>query len=345
MKEAAATTLPTLLSRGEPDTSLRGDDPGEWGHSMANVAELMLPILDVAGVRSIAEVGAYAGDLTAVLSDWAKQAGATVIAFDPLPQRALIELAERRPEIELIRETSADALHDMPLPDAVVIDGDHNYFTVSEELHGIGSRADGADMPLLLFHDVCWPHGRRDAFYSPERVPEKYRQSIREGVGVFPGEPGVTTGGLPYKWAAAREGGPRNGVLTAIEDFIAERAGLRLATVPVFFGFGVAWHEDSPWASAVAELVDPWDGNPILARLEANRVLNLAKQHRGHTELGHSRYETQVLRDRVSWEHELLRGLLRSKLFATADRLTSLRNRSRGQSWTERIQAMLDQDA
>ena len=35
-----------------------------------------------------------------------------------------------------------------------MIDGDHNYFTVREELRLIGERAPGAELPLLLFHDV-----------------------------------------------------------------------------------------------------------------------------------------------------------------------------------------------
>ena len=34
---------------------------------------------------------------------------------------------------------------------------------------------------------------------------------------------------------------------------MAEREGLRLAIVPAFFGFGLIWHEDAPWAGAVAE--------------------------------------------------------------------------------------------
>ena len=52
-----------------------------------------------------------------------------------------------------------------------MIDGDHNYFTVSEELRLIGERAPGAELPLLLFHDVCWPHGRRDDYFDPEQIP------------------------------------------------------------------------------------------------------------------------------------------------------------------------------
>jgi len=42
-------------------------DPDRWGVSLSHAAELMLPCLDAAGVRSVVEVGAFAGDLTRVL--------------------------------------------------------------------------------------------------------------------------------------------------------------------------------------------------------------------------------------------------------------------------------------
>ena len=256
-------------------------DPDLWGTSMAQSAELMLPCLDAAGVRSIVEVGAFAGDLTRVLVDWAEPAGARVTAVDPAPQDGLVALAREQPELELIRATSLAALPQLSeLPDAVIIDGDHNYFTVSEELRIIGERAPGAELPLLLFHDVCWPHGRRDDYFDPELIPERYRQPVAGGAGgIVPGDPGLRPGGLPYPRSAAREGGPDNGVLTAIEAFVAGRPRVRLVVVPVFFGLGVAWHEDAPWSGELARILDVWDRNPILERLEANRVHHLAQAY------------------------------------------------------------------
>ena len=298
-------------------------DPDRWGTSMAQSAELMLPCLDAAGVKSIVEVGAFAGDLTRVLVDWAETAGARVAAVDPSPQPGLVALARERPELELIRETSLDALPALPeLPDAVVIDGDHNYFTVSEELRMIGERAPGADLPLLLFHDVCWPHGRRDDYFAPEPIPERYRRPVAGGAGgLVPGDPGLRPGGLPYPRSAAREGGPDNGVLTAIEAFVAGRAGVRLVVVPVFFGLGVAWHQDAPWSGALARILDPWDRHPILERLEANRVHHLALGHVRQVELWEER-------ERRARHEAVLRRLLESSAFSVAERLSRLRVRA-----------------
>ena len=290
---------------------------------MAQSAELLLPCLDAAGVRSIVEVGAFAGDLTRVLVDWAEGAGARVAAVDPSPQPGLVALAAERPALDLIRETSLAALPALPeLPDAVVIDGDHNYFTVREELRAIGERAGGAELPLLLFHDVCWPHGRRDDYFDAEQIPEEFRQPVAGGQGgIFPGDPGLRPGGLPYPRSAVREGGPQNGVLTAIEEFVASRERLRLVVVPIFFGFGVAWHQDAPWSGELDRILGPWDRNPILERLEANRVHHLAQAHTHLVEL----WEEQKRRAR---QETVLRRLLDSSAFAVAERLSRLRVRA-----------------
>jgi hypothetical protein len=315
------------------------NDPGHWGASLTNLGEVLIPCLDAIQARSVGEVGAYAGDLTRLLLDWAARAGAGVFAIDPSPAPKLVELADQRPELELIRETSHDALRHITLPDALIIDGDHNYYTVSEELRLIGERAADADLPLLLFHDVCWPHGRRDTYCLPERIPDRNRQPMVPRAGLFPGEPGLVDGGLtvPLVCAAEREGGPRNGVLTAIEDFVGARDGLRLAIVPIFFGFGVVWHRDAPWADAVAEIVEAWDRNPLLERLEENRVYHLSTVHIQFVELGR-------LRERNARQERLLRMLLDSSAFASADRLSHLRRGGRTESWREQVRQLLDDD-
>jgi Methyltransferase domain len=303
------------VEREKPTIDPHASDPGRWGHSMQNLAEIILPCLDAAGARSVIEIGAYAGDLTEVLVDWAAGAGARVIAVDPSPQERLTRLDAERAELELVRETSLAALPHLAPADAVIVDGDHNHYTVSEELRLV-AEVSGPELPLLMFHDVCWPHGRRDDYYAADRIPAARRQPIHEGGGLHPDEPGIRPGGLPYRGAAAREGGPGNGVLTAVEDFVAAHDGLRLAIVPAFFGLGVVWREDAPWAGAVADVLDPWDGNPLIARLEANRVFHLAESH-----------VRLVDADRAARREAVLRRLVDSSAFAVAERLSRLRHR------------------
>jgi len=319
------------------------NDPGHWGASLITLAEVIVPVLDAARVRSVVEVGAYAGDLTGLLVEWAQSSGARVWAIDPAPRKPLEALAEQWSQLELVRATSHDALGGIPLPDAAIIDGDHNYFTVREELRLIAELAGEGDLPLLMFHDVSWPHGRRDDYYDPSLVPEEHRQPIHEGAGVFPGEPGIRPGGLPYRYAAAREGGPRNGVLTAVEDFVAEREGLRLAVVPAFFGLGVVWHQRAPYADAVADVLEGLDRNPLLERLEANRVLHLASSH-------FQMVQAARAGARAARQEAVLRRLLESSAFGVAERLSRLRQRLGIATWQsvvskDDIRQALDEDS
>jgi hypothetical protein len=293
-------------------------DPGRWGASLATHAETVVAILDAARPRSMLEVGAYAGDVTRILLDWAGGSGARVTAIDPEPEPSLVELSEGHPELNLIRKPSHEALPGVELPDAAIIDGDHNYYTVHEELRLIGNKANDAGLPLLLLHDVCWPHARRDSYFAPELIPEEHRNPMVQGAGLFPGEPGLKSGGLPFTWAAEEEGGPANGVLTAIEDFVAERDGLQLAIVPAFFGLGVVWHREAPWSEAVAGVVERFDRNPLLERLEANRVYHLASVHV-------QMVRAAQLEQRAARQEALLRELLKSKSFSVAERISRLR--------------------
>ena len=300
--------------------------------SMATFSELVLSCLDAAGARSVAEVGAYRGELTSTLLDWAAdREGSSVVAVDPKPAPELAELARRRPELDLIETTSHAALRAIDVPDAVIVDGDHNYFTVSGELEIIDERVAGRALPLLLFHDVAWPHARRDSYYEPERIPDQHRRPLARDLVVAPGEPGAAESGLTLGWAAEREGGPRNGVLTAIEDFVSSRDGLRLAVIPIFSGFGAVWSDSAPWAGEISRLLDPWDRNPILDRLEAERLDYLIKRRRTHEQLvairdgrDELRRELEALRERAAEQEQLLREILGSRAFGAVSRLSSL---------------------
>lgn len=255
---------------------IEGSDADSFAYSLSNFAEVLWPCLEAVDAKSVTEVGAFRGATTRELLDWAEPRGCTVSAIDPVPPQELLALERERPELDLVREPSLEALERVELADVVILDGDHNYYTLSNELRLIGERAPGAELPLLLMHDAGWPLARRDAYEAPERIPDEHRQPMALDAGIVPGEPGTVSGrGLFYSHVAAREGGPRNGVLTAIEDFVAGRDGLRLALVPAFFGLAVVWHEGATWADRVEAVLAPWDRNPMLERLERNRLLHL----------------------------------------------------------------------
>jgi hypothetical protein len=313
------------LERGDVPWTLHPDcgfasDPGQWGASLINNVEIMLGCLDAAAPRSIVEVGSYAGDVTRVLLNWAKEHGATVTAIDPMPQPELVKLSEERSDLTLVQAPSHDALRSLERADVYVIDGDHNYYTVSEEIRlAVGDGAGPA--PLLLFHDIGWPHARRDNYYVPDAIPPEHRQPLVQHGGAFPGQSGPRDGGLPFDWMAEHEGGPRNGVLTAVEDYVNGAANVRFAIVPAFFGFGVVWHDDAPYAARLTEILAPFDRNPILQRMESNRTFHLASMHLQATHVAQAHA-------RIARLEAFLDRIANSRTFIFTDLLSRLRVRA-----------------
>ena len=101
-------------------------------------------------------------------------------------------------------------------------------------------------------------------------------------------------------------------MLTAVEDFVRDRGDLRLVVVPAFFGLGVVWHLRRPWSDALARMLGPWDRNPILERLEANRVYHVARSYSRQVEL----WDAEA---RQARQHAVLQRLLESSAFAIAE--------------------------
>ena len=253
---------PTADNRADGDPS----DPYDrrrLGYSLSNNRELIFGCLEAADTKSVVEVGAQHGAFTRELLAWAGD-GTRITAIDPLPQPELEELASTESRLNLARATSLVAIPELDRFDAYIIDGDHNYFTVSEELLAI-EEVSPRSLPLVLFHDVCWPHARRDSYYAPERIPEEHRQPLAENIRLVPWGDGWDTDiGIEYPVVAAADGGPKNGVLTAIEDFLETRPELQLARIPAFFGLAVIWPAAATWADAVAALVMPLSNHPVL---------------------------------------------------------------------------------
>ena len=232
-----------------------------WGGVIA-------PVLAAVRARRIVEIGADRGHLTARLLAFARRHRAIVHVVDPEPAfdvRAWEHL--HRGRLVCHRRPSLDALPELGGCDAVLIDGDHNWYTVLGELRLLdaASRAAARPFPVVLLHDVEWPYGRRDLYTEPRRIPPRYRRRWRRG-GLHPTRPQVLRrGGLNADLChAVTEDGPRNGVRTAVEDFMAgTRRRLRLLIVPGFHGLGVlVEHRTLARHPRLARLLAVWDLPP-----------------------------------------------------------------------------------
>lgn len=268
-------------------------------HSLAELAPIWRPLLELAGVSTAVEIGSEEGYTTLPLAAWLRERGGGLTVVDPSPVPEVARAADAG-DLTVVRGLSPAALADVPVADAYLLDGDHNYATVLGELEAVFA---GDASPLVILHDVGWPWARRDLYYSPEALDPEQRQPYTFERGVAPGRTEAFDGGFRGEGefaVACTEGGPRNGVRTAIEDFIDARGGLTFRIVPSVFGLGIVYRSDAPFAEAVAQALAPYDGSPLLDRLERNRielylkVLELqdlltardATQHELHQEIG-----------------------------------------------------------
>ncbi|EIV93984.1 class I SAM-dependent methyltransferase [Frankia sp. QA3] len=246
-------------------------------HSLSDLREIWVPLIEASGARSVAEIGSESGVTTSLLVDLLRRGGGgRLVVVDPDP--GVAPASGGGLDVQVIRGYSPQALDGHAPTDAYLIDGDHNYATVHGELTAIAdavARFSRSYFPLVVLHDVGWPAGRRDQYYSPDRVPADARQPYSWDVGVEIDDPGVVRGGFrgmgAFAWALT-EGGPRNGVRTAIEDFVAEHSDLRFFTVAPIFGLGVIVDRRAPGARRIADLLTPWVSNRLLSRMERNRV-------------------------------------------------------------------------
>ena len=206
------------------------------------------PVIRAAGGRRLVEIGALRGETTIRMLD-ALGPDSEVHVIDPVPEFDPSEHEEKfRGRYVFYRDLSLNVLPDAPPFDVALIDGDHNWYTVYNELRLLRetSRRAGEPLPVLILHDVLWPYGRRDLYYEPSQIPEEFRQPHARR-GMRPDRKKLLPkGGMNVTLHNAEtEGGRRNGVMTALDDFMAEHdRPLRRVVVPIYFGLAVVVEQE-----------------------------------------------------------------------------------------------------
>jgi cephalosporin hydroxylase len=292
------------------------------------------PVLHAAGTRRVVEIGALRGETTErMLDDLGPDAELDVIdpapAFDPTDHERRF-----RGRYRFHQGVSLDVLPTLGPIDAALIDGDHNWYTVYNELRLLaeGARRHGAALPVLILHDVLWPYGRRDLYYDPERIPAEFRQPYARG-GMNPGMKRLhpSKGLNPTMWNAEEEGGPRNGVMTALEDFLAEHPRpVRRLVLPIYFGLAIVVEEDRlasrPDLERALERLENSEGRTELLEVaEATRLRAMIFQHTDH-------FRRECRADRAVARHlALLKDALLDRHYLENEARLSLLTATRGQ--------------
>lgn len=232
------------------------------------------PIVHLAKPKVIVEVGSELGRNTRKALNYCRDNGAVCHVIDPAPK---YDVAAWKAEfdgcVQFHEVLSLEALPRISHVDVALIDGDHNWYTVFNELRALDQQVSaGGAFPITLFHDVGWPYGRRDLYYDPATIPEADRQPYR-ALGMLPGQSALCEqGGMNVHLPNSdHEGGPRNGVLTAVEDFMAQsERTFRYVQLDAMHGLGVlVSQEREALHPGLAALIDQLVPSEYLARLMA----------------------------------------------------------------------------
>jgi len=206
--------------------------------------KLICPLMVAAEVKSIVEIGAEYGTSTAVLLKYVSERNGHLSCIDPAPEFDPSDLPETAAQnFSFYGDLSLNVLPLLSPFDAALIDGDHNWYSVYHELKQIEAlhRHSPLQQPLIFVHDISWPYGRRDLYYDPSTIPDDFRHAHQVG-GLLPNhsELCANQGLNTTLHHAMHEGGERNGVLTAVEDYIEDSAlKFRLFNFPLYFGLGI----------------------------------------------------------------------------------------------------------
>ena len=185
------------------------------------VEKFVVPILNKRKWTRVCEIGVSYGfstDRLTLLPD------VKITVIDPCLDCDLQQKYADNPRVTVKKGTSLKELPKLEGPfDCILIDGDHNWYTVYHELNVIFERNLLKAGGIIFFHDVEWPYGRRDLYYQPEMIPAEYRHAC-EQKGIVRGKSELSASAKfnSQYWNATHEGGARNGVLTAIEDFLCD---------------------------------------------------------------------------------------------------------------------------
>ncbi|MEX0972458.1 MAG: hypothetical protein WDZ46_04275 [Solirubrobacterales bacterium] len=205
-------------------------------------APVVAPLIEALEPHSILETGAGAGRLTRKVLEAPGAGSAPVHAVDPAPSLDP-DLAEEHGERLVIHAQRAiSAIGRIGAVDLALLDGDPNWYSVHTELRMLIEAAERArrPAPVVVVHNLHWPFGRRDGYHDPAAIPAAHRHE-HSALGLIPGRRDPCPDGLkltPY--CAVSDFEPRSGVLSAVEDLIAESdLEWAMTEVPGFHGCGV----------------------------------------------------------------------------------------------------------
>lgn len=130
-----------------------------------------------------------------------------------------------------------DMLLELSNYDAIFLNYDPNWYTVYNELKIIKKQNDL--FPLVFICHNVFPHKRRDSYINPDFIPEEFRKEYSKN---FEYEDILLTDDFYH---AIEQNTPKNGVLTAIEDFLSENSSIGIMDIKFLNGITILYPKNS----------------------------------------------------------------------------------------------------
>lgn len=211
----------------------------------------------------------------------------TLYAIDPkIDIKDLIKKFENEEKnnfeekIEYFKEDSLNVLDQFKDYEAIFINGDPNWYTVYNELNLI--RKNNFNFPLVFVCNNKYPHKRRDSYINPEKIPEEFKNECCNDLPILYEKDEETKRTMVKDGFchAIQKDTPKNGVLTAIEDFLKENNSLKLLEVNPLEGVTLIYEpseivdtrinkilkDEQKYDCTLQELSDKFIENDILLR-------------------------------------------------------------------------------
>ncbi len=239
---------PAFSKRSDEDLHLLKNLDGRSGFCLFWL-DIVSPLLCQIQGKNLLEIGADEGENTRLLSMYCETFGATLTVIDPILKPSLQQVVSSSGKIEMIVGKSHDVLPALDRPiDAVFLEGDLNYYTIYGDLAATKNLADRQNIafPTVFVRSASWPYARRDMYYDPGNLPKDAKHDYEKS-GMTPWSSQLREMMINYPFENAKyEGGPKNGVWTAVEDFVADSSlPLKLFSLPSNNGLGVMYLENS----------------------------------------------------------------------------------------------------
>lgn len=158
--------------------------------------------------------------------------------------------------IKYFKDNAFNVLPNLRNIDAIFINDDPNWYTVYSELNLI--KKTNSNFPLVFICNNKYPHKRRDSYSNLDNIPNEYKNEccnklIIEYVDDNEMKYTEIEDGFCH---AIHNNTPKNGVLTAIEDFLNENLSLKILDINSLEGLSLIYKDSGVAYFRVNKILD-----------------------------------------------------------------------------------------